>query len=99
MILTPSSGQNWQKIEIYGWRHAQREKSMLILSVQPDATPSKSFENAAFGLAACQNIGINIIPTTQLPKMAERSKKSVFHFYPGNLPKKRFRPLFRAPKG
>ena len=54
---------------------------MLILSVQPDATPSKSFENAAFGLAACQNIGINIIPTTQLPKMAERSKKSVVHFY------------------
>ena len=42
---------------------------------------SKSLENAVFGLAACQNIGIDILPASQFPKMAERSKKSVVHFY------------------
>ena len=41
----------------------------------------KSLENAVFGLAACQNIWIDILPASQLPKMAEHSKKSVVHFY------------------
>ena len=35
----------------------------------------KSLENAVFGLPECQNIGIDIFPASQLPKMAECSKK------------------------
>ena len=35
----------------------------------------KSLENAVFGLAACQNIGIDTSPASLLPKMTERSQK------------------------
>ena len=43
---------------------------------------SKWLKNAVFGLAACQNIGINILPDSLYPKMAERSKRWAAHFYP-----------------
>ena len=62
----------------------------------------KSSENAVFGLAVCQNIGMDILPASQLPKMADRSKNVCGPLLPtksgsGYL-KKRIQLPFRAPK-
>ena len=60
-----------------GWRHAKREKSMLILSLQPDATPSKSLKNAVFELPLCQNLGIDTLTASLLPKTCRTLQKGV----------------------
>ena len=54
----------------------------------------KSLENAVFGFAACQNIGMDILPASQLPKMADRSKRLLWSTFTDKiwlwLPKKTY---------